>query len=150
MIKTIIVEDDPMVASINTQFAQKTPEIEFSGAFHNAADALAYLKENPVDLMLLDQYMPGVSGLELLTQLRREEIPVDVIMITAANDADHLKEALSLGVVDYLIKPFEYDRFEQAMKKFLLKRQIMSSQMEFTQSDIDRLVTLYYPVGQQK
>ena len=71
-------------------------------------------------------------------------------MITAANDADHLKEALSLGVVDYLIKPFEYERFEQAIKKFLLKRQIMSSQMEFTQSDIDRLVTLYYPAGQQK
>jgi response regulator of citrate/malate metabolism len=62
MIKTIIVEDDPMVASINTQFAQKTPEIEFSGAFHNAADALAYLKENPVDLMLLDQYMPGAPA----------------------------------------------------------------------------------------
>ncbi len=150
MIRTIIVEDDPMVASINTQFAQKTLEIEFVGSFHNASDAFAYLKENPVDLILLDQYMPGVSGLELLTRLRREEIPVDVIMITAANDADHLKEALSLGVVDYLIKPFEYDRFEQAMKKFLLKRQIMSSQMEFTQSDIDRLVTLYYPVGQQK
>lgn len=140
MVKTVIIEDDRMVAEINNQFARKTPEIQVIATFYNGADALRFLSETPVDLILLDLYMPDLSGLELLRNLRAQNNHVDVIMITAANDMEHIRGAMQLGITDYLIKPFKYDRFSEALDKFLLKRKIMQSGMEFTQNDVDQLL----------
>lgn len=140
MIRTVIVEDDLMVAEINNQFVSKSPGIQVTATFHNGSDALKFLMEAPVDLVLLDLYMPGYSGLELLRELRRQKNDVDVIMITAANDADHIKEALHLGIVDYLIKPFKYERFSEAINKYVLKHKVMNSGLSFTQKDIDKLL----------
>ena len=67
-----------------------------------------------VDLLLLDLYMPEMSGVELLAELRRKGCNADAVFITAANDAPHIQDALRLGAVDYLIKPFRYERFEEA------------------------------------
>lgn len=145
MIKTVIVEDDLMVASINQQFAMRTPGIQVIASFHNGRDALAFLKETKVDLLLLDLYMPGFTGLELLQELRQSGNDAEVIMITAANDTEHIKEALQLGIMDYLLKPFQYDRFEEAMDKYMLKRKIMQKGMECTQSDIDQLIRVKRP-----
>ncbi|WP_394524563.1 response regulator [Lacrimispora sp. JR3] len=150
MIKTVIVEDDRMVASINNQFAAKTPGIQVIATFYNGKNALEFLEKTKVDLLLLDLYMPEFSGLELLEALRRQNNEADVIMITAANDAPHIKEALRLGIVDYLIKPFRYERFAQAMDKYLLKRTVMETGMEFTQEDIDQLISVRRPSPQSR
>lgn len=150
MIKTVIVEDDRMVASINSQFALKTPGVHITAAFHNGKDALSFLEKTKADLLLLDLYMPDFSGLELLRDLRRQKNEIDVIMITAANDASNIKEALALGIVDYLIKPFQYERFEEAMDKYLLRKKVMENGMEFTQSDIDQLISIRRPSAQSK
>lgn len=145
MIRTVIVEDDLMVASINNQYLVKTPGFQVTATFYSGKDALAFLKDNPVDLLLLDLYMPDVSGLELLAKLRRQNRKEDVIMITAANDAEHITEALHLGVIDYLVKPFTYERFSQAVDKFLLQRKIMENGMQFSQDDIDQLIHMAPP-----
>ena len=145
MIKTVIVEDDLMVAAINNQFLMKSPGFQVTAIFHTGKDGLAFLKENPVDLLLLDLYMPDVSGLELLAELRRQNRKEDVIMITAANDAKHISEALHLGVIDYLVKPFTYERFSQAVDKFLLQKKIMENGMQFSQEDIDQLIHMARP-----
>ena len=145
MIKTVIVEDDKMVASINSQFAQKTPEIQIAAVFHNGYDALTFLQAKSADLLLLDLYMPDFSGLDLLRRLRRQDNHIDVIMITAANDADNIKEALELGIVDYLIKPFQYERFQEAIDKYLLRRTLMKKGMPFSQTDVDQLVSIRRP-----
>lgn len=150
MIKTVIVEDDRMVASINNQFAAKTTGIQVIATFYNGRNALEFLEKTKVDLLLLDLYMPEFSGLELLEELRRQNSDADVIMITAANDAPHIKEALRLGIVDYLIKPFRYERFAQAMDKYLLKRAVMENGMEFTQEDIDQLISVRCPSPQSR
>lgn len=150
MIKTIIVEDDLMVASINNQFASKTKSIKVIATFHNGKDALQFLKETRVDLILLDLYMPGYNGLELLRELRQEKIDIDIIMITAANDMEHIKEAMQLGVVDYLMKPFQYERFSEAMDKYVLKHKIMESGMECSQQDIDQLIRIQRPSEKSK
>lgn len=150
MIKTVIVEDDLMVAAINNQFALKTPGVQVVATFHDGKNALAFLKKTQVDLLLLDLYMPEYSGLELLSELRRLNQTVDVIMITAANDAPNIKEALHLGIIDYLIKPFQYERFAEAMDKFLLRRKVMENGITFSQSDIDQLVNLRRPSAQSK
>ncbi len=150
MIKTVIVEDDLMVASINQQFAIKTPGINVIATFHNGKDALAFLNKTKVDLLLLDFYMPEITGLELLAKLRNEGNDVDVIMITAANDAVHINEALHLGIVDYLVKPFKYERFSEAMDKYMLRKTVMKKGMKFTQKDIDQLIHLQKPSKQSK
>lgn len=145
MIKTVIVEDDLMVASINSQFAKRNSNIQIVATFHNGKDALEYLKNSDADLVLLDLYMPDCTGLELLSELRSIGSEIDVIMITAANDAEHINEALQLGIVDYLIKPFQYERFAQALDKYLMRKKAIESGVSFTQEEIDRLVNASSP-----
>ena len=150
MIKTVIVEDDLMVASINSQFAKRNPNIQSVATFHNGKDALDYLKKSDADLVLLDLYMPDCTGLELLSELRSIGSEIDVIMITAANDAEHINEALQLGIVDYLIKPFQYERFAQALDKYLVRKKAIESGVSFTQEEIDRLVNASTPSASTK
>ena len=150
MIKTVIVEDDLMVASINSQFAKRNPNIQIIATFHNGKDALDYLKKSDADLVLLDLYMPDCTGLELLSELRSIGSEIDVIMITAANDAEHINEALQLGIVDYLIKPFQYERFAQALDKYLVRKKAIESGVSFTQEEIDRLVNASTPSASTK
>ncbi len=145
MLKTVIVEDDRMVAAINGQFAARTPGVELVATFHNGRDALAFLEKTPVDLLLLDLYIPEISGVELLAELRKGGCAADVIFITAANDAPHIQEALRLGAADYLIKPFSYERFEEALDKVVMRRKVMASGMAFTQADIDEMIRVRRP-----
>lgn len=145
MLRTVIVEDDRMVAAINAQFAEKTPGVQVVATFHSGRDALAFLDKTSVDLLLLDLYMPEISGVELLTELRRRGCNADAIFITAANDAPHIQDALRLGAVDYLIKPFRYERFEEALDKVVVRRKIIESGLEFTQADIDEMIRARRP-----
>ena len=145
MLKTVIVEDDRMVAAINAQFAEKTPGVQVVATFHNGRDALAFLEQTSVDLVLTDLYMPEMSGIELVEELRRRGCNAEVIFITAANDAPHIQDALRLGVVDYLIKPFRYERFEEALDKVVVRRKVIESGLEFTQSDIDEMIRARRP-----
>jgi len=71
-------------------------------------------------------------------------------MITAANDLPHVKQALALGAADYLIKPFRYERFEEAMDKVLLRLKVQENGLEFTQEDIDRMLTAAKPNPKSK
>ncbi len=145
MLKTVIVEDDRMVAAINAQFAEKTPGVQVVATFQNGQDAFAFLEKTSVDLLLLDLYMPEMSGLELLTKLRNQGCKADVIFITAANDAPHIQDALRLGAADYLIKPFRYERFEEALDKVIMRHKMMENGMEFTQADVDELIRIRRP-----
>ena len=144
MIKTVIVEDDMMVASINQTFASKTPELDIAAIFRNGQEALEFLEKNPTDLILLDVYIPGFSGLDLLSALRRQGNTVEAILITADNDGEDVERALHLGIVDYLVKPFTYERFHEAIQKFLL-RHSLKEKGTYTQSDIDRLMHITQP-----
>ena len=119
MYKVLIVEDDPMVAMINEQYINRNRDFRVVEKCRDGKSALDFIESNPVDLIVLDVFMPLTDGFETLRQIRRRQIPVDVIMVTAANDRDSLQEALHLGAVDYLVKPFTYDRFRVALDKFI-------------------------------
>ncbi len=142
MIKVVIVEDDLMVAAINKQYIQKTPGLDVVATFHNGKDAWDFLRNTEVQLLILDLYMPNISGLELLRKIREAEYQIDVIMVTAANDVESLETALHLGILDYLVKPFKYERFSKAIDKYLLKNKMMESGINFKQEDIDELINL--------
>ena len=139
MYKVLIVEDDPMVAMINEKYVNRSGNFEVAAKAQNGLKALEFLKSNEVDLIILDVYMPNMSGVELLQSIRELGIDSDVIMVTAANDRNTLELAHRLGVLDFLVKPFAYDRFKQALDRFALFRETLDNSGAITQKKADTL-----------
>lgn len=144
MIKVLIVEDDPMVAQINRRYIEQLSEFIVAKICKNGREALEFLEDYSVDLIILDVYMQKLNGIDFLREIRKNNINTDVIMVTAANETKSLNEILSLGVTDYLVKPFEYERFILALNKFLKKYKLVHDKHNFTQSDIDLIVNKDY------
>ena len=140
MYKVLIVEDDPMVAMINEQYIKKNKNFEIIGKCNDGVSALAFLKSNEVNLVILDVYMPKMDGFEALRQIRNCKIAVDVILVTAANDKDSLEEALHLGIVDYLVKPFTFDRFQVALEKYIAQNKVLKDIDTLNQTAIDHII----------
>ena len=140
MYKVLIVEDDPMVAMINEQYIKRNKNFTLVGKCNDGMSALNFLEKNDIDLIILDVYMPKMNGFETLREIRNRQITVDVIMVTAANDIDSLEEALHLGVVDYLVKPFTFDRFQMALEKYIAKINALRDIEKLNQSNIDSII----------
>ena len=140
MIRIIIVEDDPMVAQLHAAYLERMEGFEVVGQFRNGQEALEYLRENPVELAIVDVYMPVLSGIELLRQMRRDWIRTAVIMITAAAEMNVVDEALHLGVEDYIIKPFAYERLRESVLRFRDKTSLVRCSGIVSQDVVDRLL----------
>ncbi|RSL33581.1 response regulator [Salibacterium salarium] len=137
MIKTLIVEDDPMVAKFNRVYVEKVSGFHVNGTVQDVQEAWEFLEGHTVDLILLDVYMEETTGLEMLMELRKMGSPVDVIIITAANDNQSIQTALRYGAVDYLIKPFDFDRFKESLLRYRDKQEVIQKNEPVTQNDLD-------------
>lgn len=140
MYKILIVEDDPMVAMINEQYIKRNKNFEVVGICKDGESALSFLEENEVDLLVLDVYMPHMDGFETLRMIRNKQVTVDVIMVTAANDRESLEKALHLGIVDYLVKPFTFDRFQMALEKYIVQNNALKDIDTLNQTNIDHII----------
>ena len=107
MYQVIIIEDDPMVASINKQYVELTPSFRVIKVFKSGIEALEYLNDEDVDLIILDYYTPLMNGAEFIDRLHATGKAPSIIMVTSASDTDIVVQLLSRGVIDYLVKPFE-------------------------------------------
>ncbi|WP_020573540.1 response regulator [Actinopolymorpha alba] len=122
-VRTLIVDDDFAVAAVHRGFLESLPDFSVVGEAHLGADALRAVEDLHPDLVLLDIYLPDISGLEVLHRLRaRPGPPVDVIAITAARELDTVRSAMAGGVVNYLIKPFTLDVFTDRLNAYLAHR----------------------------
>ena len=139
MYKVLIVEDDPMVAMINEQYIKRNKNFEIVGNCSDGLSALEFLENNTVDLLILDVFMPKMDGFETLRQIRNKQIVVDAIMVTAANERESLEEALHLGIVDYLVKPFTFDRFQMALEKYIAQNNALKDIETLNQKRIDHI-----------
>lgn len=139
MYKVLIVEDDPMVAMINEQYIKRNKNFEIVGKCSDGLRALDFLENNAVDLLILDVFMPKMDGFETLRQIRNKQITVDAIMVTAANERESLEEALHLGIVDYLVKPFTFDRFQMALEKYIAQNNALKDIETLNQKSIDHI-----------
>lgn len=142
MEKVLIVEDDPMVALINRKFLEQIGNIEVFGPVMYEDEIIEIIKRENIDLIILDVYLPKKNGVDILKSLRNKKILTDVIMVTAANSSEELKKAFAYGAVDYLIKPFEFERFEEAYNKYKIRKQILDKSTALNQSQIDTIVGL--------
>lgn len=138
MKRVLVVEDDPMVAMINMEYLSKIDGIEVLGYRTNKNDTLKFLEKESVDLILLDIFLGQENGLDILKEIRLQGYTLDIIMITSANGNESIKKALSLGSIDYLIKPFDFDRFKSAINRFQ-KRQELLKDSKIIQSDLDHI-----------
>lgn len=143
MYSVLIVEDDPMVAMINEKYINRHGGFSVSAVCRNGAEALQALENGGIDLVVMDMYMPVMTGLETLRRIRESHINTSVIMVTAANDSASVEECLRLGVVDYLVKPFTCDRLHTALNKFKNLAETLSSGANLSQAGIDRLISGY-------
>lgn len=121
MIRVLVVEDEPVAAEAHRLHVERVPGFAVAGVVHSGAEALRFCARRaaagePVDLVLLDFYLPDTHGLEVCRALRAAGSSVDVIAVTSARDLAVVRSAVSAGVVQYLLKPFTFaalrDRLE--------------------------------------
>lgn len=136
-ITVFIVEDDPMVLDINSGFLERMDGFTLVGVSMNGKDALEQIKIVKPQLILLDMFLPDMSGIEILTKLRLERIPSDVIMITAARDTLTIQEVMRFGAVDYMVKPFRFERFQKSLDNYYKTTRKIKSLEHLKQEDID-------------
>ncbi len=139
-IRVLVVEDDPRNADLHRRFAAKVPGFSVVGMASDYAEAVEQAEVLEPDLILLDLYLPQGNGLELLQQLRADGSQVDVILITAAREADTLQNALRGGVFDYIIKPVVFARFEESLQKYAAFRLRLTGETALEQADVDHLL----------
>ncbi len=138
-ISVLVVDDDPMVASINSYYVEKIPGLELICTASDVDMAKEVISEHAVDIILLDIFLGNTNGLDLLKYIRDNKIDSQVIMVSAAKDKNHIKNAMDYGVCDYLVKPFTFDRFKTAIE--LAKGRINKLQKDtYDQKDLDEMI----------
>ncbi|WP_338199939.1 response regulator [Lactobacillus rizhaonensis] len=141
MLTILIVEDDPMVSSINKQYLMRIIKPENLTVYQTATakKALAITKNINPDLILLDVYLPKTSGTELLEQFIQHNLHPNVIMLSAAKDSTNINMALKYGVLDYLLKPFSFKRFKEAIEHFLKYNKVLQKNNTVSQGELDHI-----------
>ncbi|WP_167516768.1 LytR/AlgR family response regulator transcription factor [Hydrotalea flava] len=121
--KCIAIDDEPLALQIISQYCEKIPFLQLENIFTNPNDALQYLSENKMDLLFLDIQMPDINGLQLYKNLTNKPL---VIFTTAYKD--FAVEGFNVDAIDYLLKPFDYNRFLKAAYKAKEYQEFLSSQ----------------------
>ncbi|MEB7717474.1 response regulator [Staphylococcus equorum] len=137
MLNILIVEDDPMVAQINQQFIKKIDDQTSVDIASNVKEAIKHIENKEIDLLLLDIYMPEENGLTFLKYVRDQGYKIDAILITAATDIKEIQTAFRYGAVDYLIKPFDFERFQQSLLRYKKGLTFFNKTSSINQTDID-------------
>lgn len=135
----LVVDDDFMVADIHRRFVDRVHGFRAVGVARTGAEALTATKELRPQLILLDVYLPDMTGLDVLQRLRSEGDRVDVIMITAARELDTVRGALDGGAADYLIKPFEFAQLQAKLQAVAARADALQSAAGVDQTLIDAL-----------
>jgi DNA-binding LytR/AlgR family response regulator len=113
----IIIEDEPLALERTKEFVLKTPFLQLLQTFDNTLEGLSFLKNNAIDLLFLDINMDELSGIELL-----ETTPLNCQVIITTAYSEYALKGFDLDITDYLLKPFSFERFMQAVSKINVKK----------------------------
>lgn len=151
-VRVLVVDDDFAVASVHRGYVESIPGFAVVGEAHSGAQAVAAVQDLRPDLLLLDVYLPDISGIEVLRRIRSTPGPQpDVLAVTAAREVDTVRQAMAGGVVDYLVKPFSLAVFRERLQVYRTHRAELLRRSEdpvggLEQSDVDRLLHRRHPV----
>ena len=139
-VRVLVVEDEATAAEAHATYVGRVPGFELAGTARSAHEAARFLVEDPrVDLLLLDMHLPDGHGLGLLQKLRAAGHRCDVIAVTSARDADVVRNAVTQGVVLYLLKPFTFATFRAKLEQYAAYRESVEAD-ELDQEDVDALL----------
>jgi response regulator of citrate/malate metabolism len=136
----MIIEDDPMVRHVNAKFLKKLPDFSLVKIASNLTEAKDNILSSKIQLILLDIFLPRENGIDFLKWLRKEEIDVDVILITADKSSETIQDAFRYGAMDYLIKPFTFERFKEALLQYKVRQQNFKSTEFIEQDELDKYI----------
>lgn len=139
MIKALVVDDDFRVAGIHAARVARVDGFECVGQVYSAAAAREAIERLNPDLLLLDVHLPDEDGISMLRSLQAAGTDVDCIVITAAQDLDTVKSAMTSGAVYYMVKPFSFDRLRTQLEAYRNWRQELDSASTADQATIDSL-----------
>lgn len=143
-IRVLVVEDDPVAADAHVMYVDRVPGFVTVGKAATGAEAGRVLERAPVDLILLDLHLPDVPGLQLARSLRAAGHRTDVVAVTSARDLTVVRECVSLGVVQYVLKPFTFATLRDRLVRYAEFRASVGEASG--QDEVDRaLATLRAP-----
>lgn len=129
--RCIIIEDQPPAQRILKKYIDDMGTLDLMGVFSDALQAIDLLKKEPIDLMFLDIHLPKISGIDFLKSLQH---PPKVILTTAFTE--YALESYELNVVDYLLKPFSFQRFVKAVSKVSVNKTMNNEQPALQEAQI--------------
>lgn len=139
-VKVLLIEDDPMVQEVNKRMVERVEGFHVIAIAENGKQGLELCQYNNPDLVLLDIYMPEQDGIAALKALRELELDLEVIIISAANEMNMVRNMLHHGALDYIIKPFKFDRLVLALTKYNRYRRQFKASEKVDQQTIDVLM----------
>ncbi|WP_228184076.1 response regulator [Streptomyces anulatus] len=145
MIDVLIVEDDFMVAGIHQSYVDRVFPFQVVGAVSTGEQALAAIRKMRPHLILLDLYLPDMFGLDIIPRLRGEGHNCDIMVISASRNADEVRNSLRQGVVNFLLKPFEFEDLSSRLLHYAAQRESLLAAVVRDQSDIDRALLQRQP-----
>ncbi len=129
MYKLILVEDDYQIRNgLSRFFPWRQIGFELQQSFENGRQALEYVRDNPVDVVLTDIRMPVMDGLTLAEALKKEHIPSAVVVISAYRDFEYARRAMNLGIRHYMVKSTKYDELIDVFKS--IKKELDDSAVQ--------------------
>ena len=115
MISCVAIDDEPLALEVVKKYISKANDLHLEALFSNALEAQDYLKRKPVDLVFLDIQMPGINGIQLYKSL-----PVKPMVIFTTAYQEFAIDGFELEAIDYLLKPFDLERFQKGVHKAIL------------------------------
>ncbi|GAA4570357.1 response regulator [Micromonospora coerulea] len=141
MIDVLVVDDDFMVARIHCGFVERIEGFRVVGTASTGEQAVAAVDELRPDLVLLDLYLPDMFGLDVVTRLRAARHDCDVLVISAAREAEAVRRAVRYGAVNYLLKPFGFDELRTRLEQYAARRNAPRATVVSDQADVDRVLS---------
>jgi response regulator of citrate/malate metabolism len=145
----LVVEDDPLAAEAHAEYVDRAPGFHAAGVVHSLDAARRFLDRTPVALILLDLYLPDGHGLQLCRALRaaRPDAAADIFAVTSARDLRTVRQAASLGVCQYLLKPFGAAALQDRLARYARYRESLSGNLEAAgQHEVDQVFAALRPV----
>ncbi|SFJ48693.1 two-component system, CitB family, response regulator DctR [Halobacillus dabanensis] len=146
-IDILLIEDDPMVQEVNRQFIEAVPPFQVIDIASDGKEGVHLAEKLAPDLIILDIYMPGLNGMDTLKEIRKHAFDVDVIVITAANDKEMVRTMFQNGVVDYILKPFKFERLQQSLINYKTYHSQINGEGALQQEQVDGLIGSYVKEG---
>jgi len=150
-IQVLLVEDDPMVREVNRQFIERVEGFKVIDMASDGVKGIEKIKALKPDLVVMDIFMPEQDGIQTLHQIRAENLNVDCLTVTAANDVQTIQQILHLGVFDYIMKPFTFERMEQTLIHYRQFKEKMASASDVSQAELDEMIgQAWQPINEEQ